>query len=130
MDKAKFEKLVHDIKDTKGRIDSLRTHIQTLDEQVALHKSLEKQFSQNLAVLRDDAIIAMASEFKKIKEDLSVVVTRLKNCQLDVKNSKVFLERAEKLLIDLEEKHAIMLEERDGKIIIGRFRNNGKKRDP
>jgi chromosome segregation ATPase len=116
-----LEKIEHDIKDTSDKIDALRRHIQGLEENIALLKHLEKQLKQNLSNLRDDAKISMASEFKKVKSDLATISARIDVASLDLKNSKVYMERSEKLLLDLKAQSDIIRENENGKVLYGHF---------
>jgi hypothetical protein len=122
-----LDQVNHEIKCTQDRIDALAAHINGLEDHVALLKNLEKQFRQNLAVLKDHSIIAMASEYKKVKEDLRVLLGKQEEAELDLKNSSVFMGRAKRLLIDLNGKRDIILESGNGKVLTGNFGNNGKE---
>lgn len=112
------------IKDTSDKTDALKHHIKGLEDNVALLTNLEKTLQQNLSVLKDHAIIAMASEFKKIKEDLGKVARNIDVSAVDLRNSKLFLEKSQKLLIELREQYAIIKESQKGKVLTGHFGKN------
>lgn len=118
-----LEKINADLKDVSDKIDALKHHIHGLEENIALLTSLERQFKQNLYTLKDHTIIAMASEFKKIKQDLTTVSGRIDTACIDLKNSKVYLGRSEKLLIELKDRHDIVTESPKGKLLTGKFGN-------
>jgi chromosome segregation ATPase len=118
-----LDKITADIKDASDKIDALKRHIQGLEENIALLKHLERQLKQNLSTLRERATISMASEFKKVKEDIKNIGDRIDIASLDHKNSKLILERSEKLLVVLNSNHAIIIENQNGKVITGHFGN-------
>lgn len=111
----------HLVKETSTNIESLKHHIRGLEEHIAIHKNLEQQFKQNLSVLKDVNIISIASEFKKVKEELATVSSRIVTSSIDLSNSFVFLERAENLLIELNSKRDMILESQKSKVLTGNF---------
>lgn len=111
------------IKITSEKIDALKRNIQGLEQHIAINKNLEKQFKQNLDTLKDVNIISIASEFKKIKQNLVAASGNIVTSSIDLNNNLVFLQRAEKLLADLNEKYDTIIESHKSNIIIGRFRN-------
>lgn len=119
-----LDKIEAEIKETSDKIESLVSHIHGLEENLALLKNLEKQFEQNISVLKDNMIISVASEYKKVRMDLKTVSGRIGVTFTDLKNSRVFMERAETLLVDLKVKRGIILENQNAKVLIGYF---GKK---
>ena len=120
-----LEKVEQEIKDLSTRIEGIKFHIRGLKENMALMRSLRIQFEQNISVLKDEYIIAALHEFKKIREDLQTVNTRLNALTIDFNNHNVVLERSEKFLIELNEKYVMLLRNQDGRVIKGNF--GGKK---
>lgn len=109
------------IKECSDRIDGLRRHIRGLEEHIALHVHIEKQLKQNLSVLKDHETVAIASEYKRAKEDMGVIGRKITISQIDLKNSVLSLEKAEKLVIELKAKHDMILESQKGKVLTGHF---------
>jgi hypothetical protein len=112
-----LEQLESLIKQTTDGMDGLKTHIKGLEENLAIHKGFEKQLRQNLSVLKDVNIISIASEFKKIKQELAIASSRITEASIDLKNSFVYLERSEKLLMELKSRCDIIKESQKGKVL-------------
>lgn len=116
-----------ELKEVSAQIDSIKFHLTTLEENIALLNSVKIQFDQNISTLKSDKIIASFSEYKKIKEDLTSVVNRLYMLRVDFNNHQVALERAEKILLECKAKYVTLLNNQDAKILKGKF--GGKKRN-
>lgn len=119
-----LEKLESEINDVSARIESVKHHIRKIEADIALLKNLEHQFRQNLSILKSDGTIAVASEYRKSKDDLAVVLNRTYALQIDFNNHTVALERMEKYLLDAREKYAILFKNQDATIITGKFGND------
>jgi|SRR3984957_9842426 len=109
------------IQEQSDRIEGLRHHIKGLEENISILTNHEKLCKQNLAVLKERNIIAIASEFKKVKENLRRVEFDIGLASTDLKNSKFFLVKSEKLLLEIKDHYAMILETHNGKVLTGNF---------
>jgi chromosome segregation ATPase len=116
-----LERADAELKELGTRIESIKFHLRSLENSLALLRSLHVQFSQNLATLREQGIVALASEYKKIREDLAIVNSKLRVMAIDHSNHEVALERTEKILVESREKYVILLRNQDGRVIKGNF---------
>jgi chromosome segregation ATPase len=119
-----LEKLESEINDVSARIEAVKHHIRKIESEIALLKNLEHQFRQNLSILKSDGTIAVASEYKKSRDDLAVVLNRTHALQIDVNNHGVMLERMEKYLLDAKEKYVILFKNQGATVITGKFGND------
>lgn len=104
-----------------SRIEGIKFHMRSLENSISLLKSLHVQFNQNLDTLREKGIIAVATEYKKIREDLAIVNSKLRVMHIDLSNHEVALERTEKILVESRERYVILLRNQDGRVIKGNF---------
>jgi len=116
-----LDQLEAQIKQCNLNLEGLKNNIQILEDNLSLHKNHERALRQNLSILKDDYIIAMASEFKKIKQDLSIVKMKIKEIEVDLKNGKFFLSKTNKLLVDLKSQYDILVEGQKNKVLTGHF---------
>jgi|ERR1700677_2912615 len=120
-----LDKTARELSELGARIESIKFHLRSLENSMALLKSLKIQFEQNLEVLKSATIIAAINEFKKVKEDLQTVRARLYAMHIDFNNHTAALEQTEKFQSELKARYVILLGNQDGRVIKGNF--SGKK---
>jgi chromosome segregation ATPase len=120
-----LEKADAELRELGVRIEGIKFHLRSLENNMALLNSLRIQFDQNLDTLREKGIIAVATEYKKIREELAIVHSKLRVMHIDFSNHEVALDRTEKVLVECREKYVILLRNQDGRVIAGNF--GGKK---
>lgn len=77
-----LEKLDRTVRDGDVRLHTVKLNIDTLTKEIDTLTELEIQLEQNLKCLKKKNIIAIATEFKKAKEDLAktrIRATALRN---------------------------------------------------
>ena len=116
-----LERADAELKELGTRIEGIKFHLRSLDNSMSLLRSLHIQFSQNLSTLRERGIVALASEYKKIRDDLAIVNNKLYVMSIDFRNHEVALERTEKILVESREKYVTLLRNQDGRVIKGNF---------
>lgn len=116
-----LERADAEIKAVLTNIEGLKFHIRSLENNMALLNSLRIQFSQNIAVLKSERVIAVLTEYKKVRDDLHQVYHKLHVMQIDFNNHSVVLERTEKFLLECRERYVILLRNQDGRVIKGNF---------
>lgn len=78
MNKAEeLAKLDRAIKDAETRIKTVQTNIDALNKELDVLSSLESTLSENVKCLKKKQIVAMAQEFKRVKEELKKTNTRI-----------------------------------------------------
>lgn len=73
---ADLEKLDRTIKDGEIRLRTVKTNIESLSRDIATLDELEIQLNLNLQCLKEKKIVAIATEYKKAKEDLAKTKVR------------------------------------------------------
>lgn len=120
-----LERAGKELGEISARIEQIRHHVQNLEANIALLNSVRIQFEQNIALLKSGDVIPSVLEFKKIRQDLQTVQTRMNLLRIDCSNHVTMLDRANKILLELSEKYATLLRNADGRVIKGSF--GGKK---
>lgn len=114
------------IKDSTIRVETFKTQIETIQKEINILASLEKELETNITYLKKNKTIALATEYKKSKEDLKKTKTRL----LHLKSDKAMHEKAIIGVEDILDKNKKLYEklskESENNVISGKF---GKKRD-
>ena len=115
------EKSERDIRNAEIRQKTLQIQIDTLDRELANLHWTQTTLQENLNNLRKEKIIALATEYKKIKSDLAKTKARL----IIVNNEKIKIDFAYqnilKFLKEAQEKHANLLYTLDNNILYGKF---------
>ena len=73
---ADLETLDRTIKDGEIRLRTVKTNIDSLSKEIATLDELEIQLRLNIQCLKEKKIIAIATEYKKAKEDLAKTKAR------------------------------------------------------
>lgn len=111
-------------KEIGAQVDHVKFHLQNLESNIALLRSIQIQYKQNIAILKSKKYITSIQEYRKIRTELHVVNSRLNVMQIDLNNHAVALDRVKKMLFDADEKYATLLKNQDAPVIRGKF---GKK---
>lgn len=96
-----LEKIDRTIKDCEIRIKTFEVNIGTIQKEVDFLFKVETQLEENITYLKKNKIIALASEFRKAKEDLKKTKIRL----TQLKSDKMINEKAHKELSYMLEKN-------------------------
>lgn len=104
-----------------SRIEALKFHINNTTQDIALMIALEKNVRYNIQFMKEKYIIPIASEYKKLKDDLRSVNARLAFLRVDNNNNLINLEKAENIASDLRRKMKDMLENQNAKVITVKF---------
>jgi hypothetical protein len=119
-----FEKVDKALKEATIRCDTLKIHLNRLENDIFILLEARRQLEENISILKSDKLIAVASEFRKIKIELDKVKNQLVFLQIDKSNCIKNIFNAEKHLYKCKEECMIVLKAQDGKVIKGNF---GKK---
>ena len=120
-----LERADTELTELRTRIEGIKFHLRSLENNIALLNSLRIQFSQNLAVLREEGIVAVLTQYRKTMDDLANVNNKLYVMRIDFSNHEVILQKTEKMLMECRERYVILLRNQDGRVIKGNF--GGKK---
>ena len=85
---ADLEKLDRTIKDGEIRLRTVRINIDILNREIAQLDELELTLLQNIQCLKEQKVIAIATEYKKAKEDLAKTKTKRISISNDRENFK------------------------------------------
>lgn len=94
-------KIDRNIKDSEIRLKTFELNIETIQKEIDFLANLESQLESNITFLKKNKIIALASEFKKSKEDLKKTKIRL----TQLKSDKTINEKAHKELSHMLQKN-------------------------
>lgn len=123
---VEIEKLDRAIKDSEIRLNTVNTNVVSLTREIDQLISYENQLIQNIKFLKKQKIVALAAEFKKIREDMGKTKTRL----IALKNDREHFVKAANDVIKLMKKQKEDLkklkESGDNNVLLGKF---GKKHD-
>jgi chromosome segregation ATPase len=75
--KIELEKLDRAIKDGEIRLRTVKTNIEVLTREIDTLSQLEGELIDNIKFLKQNKVVAMAGEFKKVKEDLAKTTIRI-----------------------------------------------------
>jgi len=86
MDKAQddFNKASHVLLDAEVRLNGVSVQIQQIERELALLKSIEANFEENIRVLKSRRVIVIASEFKKSLMGLDLAKNKQSLLRIDM----------------------------------------------
>lgn len=86
MDKAQedFNKASHVLLDAEVRLNGVSVQIQQVERELALLKSIEANFEENIRVLKSRRVIVIASEFKKSLMGLDLAKNKQSLLRIDM----------------------------------------------
>ena len=121
---AELERLDRAIKDSNIRACTVKTNIEVLDRDIANMSAIEQTLEENIQVLKQQKIVAIAEEFKKAKEELKKTRVRLITLRNEREDYRKALNNVNQVIKDSTE--AIEKIKRDGENNVLRA-NFGKK---
>ena len=114
------------IKDAELRLNTYKIQIEAIQKEIDFLEKLEIQLQGNINYLKENKIVALATEYKKAKEDLKKTKVRLGF----LKSDRLTNEKARKDVIETLEKskkaYDKLNKENENNVLQGKF---GKKRD-
>jgi chromosome segregation ATPase len=118
-------KIDRNIKDCENRLKTFGSNIDTIQKEVDFLVHLESQLETNISFLKKIKIVALASEYKKAREDLKKTKTKL----VQLKSDKTINEKAYKelefMLQKNKEVYDKLAKQSENNVLLGKF---GKKR--
>ena len=118
-------KLEREVKNGEIRFLTVKANIEMLDKEVGSLTTLQGQLEENLACLKKKNIIAIATEFKKVKEEL----VKIKARSIIVRNDRETFRKAAKQAEEAiaKAKEALEKAQSNSNVLHGRFnkRDNG-----
>lgn len=93
-----LKKLDRVVKDAEIRIRTLQTSIEAIEKELLNIIALKKTLEDNVACLKTNKVIAVATEYKKAKEELKRVKIRIEALTYDKNNFSNVLKNTEMLL--------------------------------
>ena len=112
------------LREASIRCDTIKVHLSHLEREIAEMIAVETTIEQNISILKNSSVIALVSEYKKAREDLTKAKNRLVFLRIDRNNHYHALTKAEKILHECKEKLVQLMTIPIGKVIQGNF---GKK---
>jgi chromosome segregation ATPase len=123
-----LEKVERELRETSERRAALRAHLLHLSQEIFSLNRTRLITEENIAILKNTRTIALASEYKRAKEDIDRIDSRLNFLKIDQNNHEKMLIRLEKTYEDLRDKVVQLMSDPVGKVIRGRFgKGNGQK---
>jgi chromosome segregation ATPase len=117
---VELEKADRIIKDTEIKLNTIKSSLTVVDNELQQLILLETELEDNLKFLKKKNIIALAQEYKKAKEDLNKTKNRLAMLRIDSGNMKRALRDCEVFLQKAKESYVKLLKGKDN-VIRGKF---------
>ncbi len=119
-------KIDRNIKDTEIRLQTFSLNINTIQKEIDFLINLETQLQTNITYLKKNKIIALASEYKKSREDLKKTKTRI----TQLKSDRMINEKAHKelsfVLQKNKEVYDKLFKQSENNVLQGKF-GSGKR---
>ena len=113
-------------KDIEQRMFSVKTSMDVIKKELDFLTTLEEQLDSNVRYLKKVKIIALASEYKKAREDLKKTKTRLGQIKGDLGNNERAHKELEAMLKKNKEVYDKLSKTSDNNVLQGKFgRRNG-----
>lgn len=119
-----LEKLDRAIKDSNIRACTVKSNIEVLNREIDGLGKLEATVEENIQFLKRKKVIAMADEFKKAKEELKKIQTRLIMSRNEREDYRKALDNVNKVIKDSLEAIEKIKHEGDNNVLHANF---GKK---
>lgn len=126
--KVELEELDRAIRNGEIRFQTVHVNIVSLTKEIDTLDQLETQLEENLKVLKKKNIIAIASDFKKAKEDLVKTRTRLISLKNDREKFKKAADDVQQVMEKAKEDMEKLKKNGDGNVLRGTFgrKDNGQ----
>lgn len=122
--KVELEELDRAIRNGEIRLCTVNANIGSLTKEIEHLDTLEMQLEENVKVLKKNNIIAIATEYKKAKEDLAKTRTRLISLKNDRENFKKAADDVKKVMEKAKE-DIEKLKKVDSNVLHGTFGRKG-----
>jgi seryl-tRNA synthetase len=114
------------IKDAELRSGTFKIQIETIQKELDSLYTVEKQLEDNIKYLKRTKIVALASEYKKAKNDLKKTKLRLGFLKSDRTNNDKAYKDTINTLEKIKESYIKLTKENENNVLCGKF---GKKSD-
>lgn len=122
-----LDRLAHWIKDAQARLTVFMSSSGILDKEIDLLTAREDQIKENLKFLKKKKVIALAMEYRKAKEELDKIKSRLTMVRADRQNIGRATADVEAFLLKNKERYSFLMKEPTNVVIRGIFgRNDGQ----
>lgn len=81
-----IDRLTRAIRDCEDRLRVFKSNLNTIDSEILQLNTIESQLEENIAFLRKKHIIALAKEYKAVKDDMARTKARLSMLRIDRSN--------------------------------------------
>jgi hypothetical protein len=116
-----LDKLDRNIKDTEIRLGTFKINIGTIQKEIDFLSNVESQLQTNISFLKKNKIVALASEYKKSREDLKKTKIRL----VQLKSDRTINEKSHKelglMLEKNKEAYDKLAQAGDNNVLQGKF---------
>lgn len=100
---AEIDRLQSAIKEMQGRLDHIRAGMDSIEREIDFLSTQEIQLSTNVSYLKKDKIVALASEYGKIKAEIHKIKNRLAFVRIDRENHRTAFVQVEAEIRKLKE---------------------------
>jgi len=119
---ADIEKIQTTLRLMEERLAAVRGGLHNVERDIDILSTHAAQLNRNVHYLKRKKVIALASEYKKVKEELTTVNTRLAALRSDRENFRTVYARAEVEMFKLKEELDILIHDPGAKVIEADFR--------
>lgn len=117
-----IEKIQLSIKTMEEKLRSIRVGLYGVEKDIDILSTHAAQLERNVQYLKKKNVITLASEFKKIKEELDTVNKKLEQLRSDRENFRTIYARAELEMIKLMDELDYLLHDPGATVIEADFR--------
>lgn len=121
---VELETLDRAIKDGQIRLCTLQSNIDVLNGKINKLCEIERQIEENVACLKKNKIVAIASEFKKVKEELVKTKRMLIVARNEREDTKKAMDNVNRMINDSREAIENIKRSGENNVVHGNF---GKK---
>ena len=114
-------KLEHHIKDCENRLKTFNSNIDTIQKELGFLCNLENQLESNIAFLKKNKTITLATEYKKAKEDLKKTKIRLTQLKSDKAINEKAYKELESILARNKESYDKLAKQSENNVLQGKF---------
>lgn len=112
-----------------SRLDALQAHLHNIEEEITIVLHLKQHLEANISILKSRHIITVAIEYKKIREELDKLYSKLTMLRINKNNLGHAVDQARKILLERREKYLVALEHCTPRVIEGNFRRKNDRQD-
>lgn len=119
---AEIDRLQKAIKEMQDRMYHVRAGMEAIEREIDYLSTQEIQLNHNVRYLKKDKVVALASEYGKIKAEIAKIKNRLSFIRIDRENHRTAYTHIDNEIRRLKEELVILVRGPENNVIYGPFR--------